>query len=199
MNVRALLVLEILVALITVGAGVLSWTILLLTPVVFPPLVLAPLALIKPALLARPWVKWPLHACSVLCVILSTSFIVGVAGNQRAPEEHHLPAEYTGWVVIAYEQPNGAVAARQRGGPLYRIPASGLLATQDSPNRGWARGSNTPKYMYPSGADAEIQRPIRGTFASGDCKFTFDRYWVGSGPVSDRSEPALSAFCGSNP
>lgn len=199
MNRRALVALELVFALIAAALGALSWTILFLLPVVAPPLILAPLALVKPTLLDRRWLRWPLHACSALCAIVAALFIGPLLLDTRSPEEHQLPDDYSGWVVIAYERPNGARAARANGGRLFRIPTSGLLATQDSVNTGWARGRSLPRYTYLSGATATIQRPSRGTFASGTCKFTFDQYWVGAGAIDAVNEPDFTSLCPPSP
>ncbi|MEJ5996010.1 hypothetical protein WG904_16400 [Pedobacter sp. Du54] len=48
-----------------------------------------------------------------------------------------VPRNYTGLILIIYDQPNGADPVFQDGKRVYEIPSNGILKTKFSPNPGW--------------------------------------------------------------
>lgn len=69
-------------------------------------------------------------------------------GCDRAEQEVVIvPKGYTGYVLIIYDQPNGAEPTSENGKRLYTIPSNGILKTKFSPNPGWME---FPEFYYGS-------------------------------------------------
>lgn len=60
-------------------------------------------------------------------------------------ETYLIPKAYKGFVLIIFNQPDGAEIEDENGTRVYRIPSDGILKTRFSPNRGWHR---LPKFFY---------------------------------------------------
>lgn len=56
-----------------------------------------------------------------------------------------VPKGYTGYVMIIYDQVNGAEPIYENGKRVYRVPESGILKTKFSPNSGW---TEFPEFYY---------------------------------------------------
>lgn len=81
-------------------------------------------------------------------------------GCDRAEQEVIIiPKDYTGYVLIIYNQPNGTDPIHENGKRLYAIPANGILKTKFSPNPGWMEfpefyyGNIAPENKIPFEAD----------------------------------------------
>lgn len=48
-----------------------------------------------------------------------------------------IPKDYTGYVLIIFNQPNGTAPIYENERRIYTIPANGILKTKFSPNPGW--------------------------------------------------------------
>lgn len=67
-------------------------------------------------------------------------------GCDRAEQEVIIiPRDYIGYVLIIYNQPNGADPIYENGKRIYHIPANGILKTKFSPNPGWME---FPEFYY---------------------------------------------------
>jgi hypothetical protein len=120
------------------------------------------------------------------------------------PEIHLIPAGYAGEVTIVFHSVNGEPLDVEDGARVYRIPASGILFTQLSPNEGL---SPAQKFFLVSGngerrpitgywasqvhdtpenrahPDVEIFNPTRGYMQSAEhrpCPVEYEQYFVGT-------------------
>jgi len=67
---------------------------------------------------------------SGMCVL--AAFLAGCRFS--APEVHLVPAEFQGDVYIIPRMPNGSAPEREGRAILFRMPATGILVTQDAPS-----------------------------------------------------------------
>jgi hypothetical protein len=81
-------------------------------------------------------------------------------GCDRAEQEVIvIPKDYTGYVLIIYNHPNGAAPVYENGKRIYNIPANGILKTKFSPNPDWMEfpefyyGNIAPENRIPFEAD----------------------------------------------
>ncbi len=61
--------------------------------------------------------------------------------NTAEEEIYILPKDYTGYVILIYNQEDGLEKKYIDGKRVYEIPSSGILKTQFEPNTGWAEFS----------------------------------------------------------
>ncbi|MBK1442574.1 hypothetical protein JHJ32_21420 [Parapedobacter sp. ISTM3] len=78
-----------------------------------------------------------------------TSVLLGVfmlLGCDRAEEEIVIvPRNYTGYIIIVYNQANGADPIYENRKRVYQVPSNGVLKTKFSPNPGWM---GFPEFYY---------------------------------------------------
>jgi hypothetical protein len=119
------------------------------------------------------------------------------------PEILLIPRGYTGNIFVVYGIPSGQPPRRENGARLYRIPANGVLLTQDPPNTGintvwkffyedpgdtreplgriWASTvQNTPENR--AWPDVEIFYPRQGRYRAEQmaCEVRHSQYYVGT-------------------
>ncbi len=116
------------------------------------------------------------------------------------PEIHLIPANYAGYVTIAFSAANGEPGDFEGNARLYRIPANGLLLVQSPPNYGpgpeWqffivdangdrrevkisiaSFGEMLKTRIHP---DIEVFNPTKGYVQGERCNIEFDQYFVGT-------------------
>lgn len=71
----------------------------------------------------------------ITSVLLAVFMLLGCERGQE--EIVIVPRNYTGLILIIYDQPNGADPVYQNGKRVYKIPSNGILKTKFSPNPGW--------------------------------------------------------------
>jgi hypothetical protein len=74
---------------------------------------------------------------SIIFIALTTFFSCSTAEE----EIYILPKNYTGYVILIYNQEDGAEKKYMDDKRVYEIPSSGILRTQFEPNTGWAEFS----------------------------------------------------------
>ena len=86
--------------------------------------------------------------------VIATGTILYYQGGKRGEDEIHLlPEGYTGSVFIIFNQPDGQKKEYEDGKRVYKIPPTGILKTQFSPNEGLARVN----YYYINGERKELE------------------------------------------
>jgi|SRR5690606_14140487 len=81
-------------------------------------------------------------------IILKLLFLLTVFGcKTKESEVYILPENYTGYVVIIFDQDNGAKKKYEKGKRIYEIPPSGILKTQFKADYGL---SHFPEFYYKS-------------------------------------------------
>jgi hypothetical protein len=70
-----------------------------------------------------------------------------LAFHRRAPERYLIPADYTGWVRIDYDQKNAPALPLEDGRRLIRLDASGKASTSSAP----LSGHGKDEFFYDSG------------------------------------------------
>jgi hypothetical protein len=81
-------------------------------------------------------------------ILIVVIFILGMAlqsCEQGEKEILILPKNFTGYIIIVYNQNNGSPAKLENGKRVYRIPEDGILKSQFSNNTGW---KDLPEFYY---------------------------------------------------
>ena len=68
----------------------------------------------------------------LIAIVVFLCGLVWFDFNQKKPmnEIHILPKDFTGVVMIIYDQKNGADVSKESGSIIYRIPSNGILKTK---------------------------------------------------------------------
>lgn len=83
-----------------------------------------------------------------LVMIVSLLVAILLSCHSRGEDEVViLPEDYTGYVVIIYDQEDGASPRYEDKKRVYEIPTDGILKTQFTNNPGWA---DLPEFYYGS-------------------------------------------------
>lgn len=73
--------------------------------------------------------------------IILLTLIVFLSCTTAEKEIYILPENYTGYIILIYNQVDGAKKNYIKSKRVYEIPSSGVLRTQFQPNTGWAEFS----------------------------------------------------------
>jgi hypothetical protein len=114
-------------------------------------------------------------------------------------EIHLIPTGYTGDVFIVFGQPSGVPAEYDGLASVFRIPADGILVTQDTSSAKWhlshyyridSTGAQTelelePSSVHDTAANRADTRPIAWfprstTFETAGCRVEYHQYYVGT-------------------
>lgn len=154
------------------------------------------------------WVGMAVRVC--VCTIVLSSITAFVACYKPAEAEIHLiPDRYVGRVLIVHSVPGGIPAEYDDGTRLYRVPLSGVVLSQSSPNPGLGRRG----YAYVHGDGDRVQRiPLEIAYQESNqwdaevrvrdiesgwygnpgepCSMPYDSYFIGT--LSDAQEKHAS-------
>lgn len=88
-------------------------------------------------------------------LFLLTSILMLVLGCSKKEEAIFiLPEDYTGYIIILYNQENGSEVKYENNARVYEIPKSGILKTKFDADYGW---SQFPKFYYDNDKSKEIK------------------------------------------
>ena len=88
-------------------------------------------------------------------LFLLTSILMLVLGCSKKEEAIFiLPEDYTGYIIILYNQENGSEVKYENNARVYEIPKSGILKTKFDADYGW---SQFPKFYYNNNKSKEIK------------------------------------------
>ncbi len=182
LRTRTLIVTELLIAALSLAAGVVTWWLLLLAPTILIAVVLSVRGLVWPSALHSRVVCWLLHLASAVNGLFVVAAVFVYFAHGSVPERHIVHDDFTGWVLIVHDIPNGDAVPQRDGALVYQIPKSGILVTRENGNLGWY-APETHQVLTRSGLPLDIRRPQGGSYSGGHCKFKYRRYWIGPGDI----------------
>ncbi|MDG1697977.1 MAG: lipoprotein [Polaribacter sp.] len=130
-----------------------------------------------------------------IVLILLILFMVSSCSSGEK-EIYILPKDYTGYIILIFNQENGAEKKYEEDKRVYDIPSSGILKTQFKPNFGWSEfsefyyeNSNSKKIPYTyefkelnadsivvyGGTTGTANRDLEGTSV-----VKFSKYYIGN-------------------
>lgn len=129
-------------------------------------------------------------------ILLLLPLIVAACEQRRTPNEFRIPSDYTGWVVVVYEQDTYPPLPEVSGHLVHQIPPSGILVTSSSPQSGWAQD----RFLSISGRDGsdtstpspQVHSQVMASETGAGTKLDYSYFFVGSSAQFAGSEPVDS-------
>lgn len=79
--------------------------------------------------------------------------------NKKDPDHFILSPDYSGWVIIEYQNSNCKPLQKNTNTWIYSIPATGKFCTSTSPGQGWSKN----KFSYENNLESNLkQNPKTG-------------------------------------